>query len=110
MYSDYAGDVSLALDPHPPPDTPSTTDTLELSVTEPSIQEVLPPQQQDTPPANRELSLTEPSIQKVPPPQQKDMPPVDRQHSALRDVTNVTNISLPRITKPLISRDNATGM
>lgn len=28
---DYMGDLSLALDPHPPPDTPTATDSLEAS-------------------------------------------------------------------------------
>ena len=29
---DYMGDLSLALDPHPPPDTPTATESLEASV------------------------------------------------------------------------------
>ncbi|XP_052104935.1 uncharacterized protein LOC127737994 isoform X4 [Mytilus californianus] len=30
--TDYVGDLSLALDPHPPPETPSTTESLEVSI------------------------------------------------------------------------------
>ena len=29
--ADFAGDVSLALDPHPAPDAPSTTDSLDVT-------------------------------------------------------------------------------
>lgn len=32
LFSDYVGDLSLALDPHPPPETPSATESLEVSM------------------------------------------------------------------------------
>lgn len=34
LYLDYIGDLSLALDPHPAPETPTATESLELSTME----------------------------------------------------------------------------
>ena len=32
VLSEYFGDLSLALDPHPPPETPSASESLDLSI------------------------------------------------------------------------------
>ena len=37
LFSEFQGDLSLALDPHPPPETPTCTESLDLSVLDPNV-------------------------------------------------------------------------
>ena len=72
---DFAGDLSLALDPHPPPETPTTSDALDLSVLSPEHGD----QSEETIPTSAEDMIA--------PPHPVQMPSIP---SALKDVTNIT--------------------
>ena len=56
------GDLSLALDPHPPPDTPTVTEALDLSTTEGDLGESFTPAaavngQEGGPPGNSQQDV-----------------------------------------------------
>lgn len=65
--SDYVGDISLALDPHPPPETPTGIDSLELTAMEDStLEEDLSLQQGEGPGLSVRTATQPGSVREVP--------------------------------------------